>query len=306
MNSNGIQEVGEVGVAGVTVQLLDSLGTVLQTQQTSVSGFYLFDNLTPNAYSIQFILPTSGSFSSYAFTTALAGVDPSVDSDPNVSTGRTAQFSLTAGQALRTIDAGLVAVSGSTTTTTIVNTATTTTAATTIPPSTTTTPTVTSTTTPPLPTTTVPSVPTTTFTGSVLGNCRLSSVVWRDVNNNGIIDVNEAPYAGVTIQAVQGGLRFTAITNEKGEYTFNSLPCGDWTISIIDGLPAGVTPPPARTVRVLGVELTNDLAPFGIALQNDPALTGSNTLQSISFALSVLGLGGLMVSFRKRRSLNHQ
>ena len=43
-NANGIQDAGELGIAGVTVQLKDSTGTtILQTTTTDANGNYLFD-----------------------------------------------------------------------------------------------------------------------------------------------------------------------------------------------------------------------------------------------------------------------
>ena len=305
-DGNGIQNSGEAGISGVTVQLLDSVGSVLQTQLTNSLGAYLFDNLAPNSYWVQFTLPPSITGGAWAFTTTRTGSDTSVDSDADQSTGRSLQFSLVAGQALRTIDAGVVTQT-STTTTSVVGGSTTTApqSTSTIPQSTSTVPV--SSTTVPVSTTigTAPSTtivrPTTTFVGSVLGNCKISSTVWRDTNGNGLIDNNEVPYAGVTVQATQGSLRFIAVTNQLGEYTIANIPCGDWSVIIIDGLPAGVPTPPAKTVRVLGEQLTNNVAPFGIAVQTDPALTGSNTLRSLSFALSILGIGGLMATARRRR-----
>ena len=292
---NGLQNNGEAGVPGVTVRLLDPLGAIVQTQLTSSTGSYLFDGLNPGTYAIEFVLTGGGSGGSYAFTTARTGSDVSIDSDADQSTGRSLQFTLMAGDALRTIDAGVVTNTAPTTTIVTLN-PTTTTPSTTIPTVTTT-----PVTTVPGTSTTVPA-PTTTLGISVLGNCRIASTIWRDTNGNGVLDGTEVPFSGVTVQAAQGGLVFTATTNERGEYTINNLPCGEWTVTIIGGLPEGVPTPPAKTVRVLGEQVTNDVAPFGIALQSDPALTGGNTLRSLSFALSILGIGGLMATARRRRT----
>jgi hypothetical protein len=45
-NANGVQDAGEAGIAGVTVKLLDSTGTVVGTTTTDANGNYQFSNLT--------------------------------------------------------------------------------------------------------------------------------------------------------------------------------------------------------------------------------------------------------------------
>ena len=51
-NGNGCQDSGEAGIAGVTVTLRSSTGTVLATVTTDANGYYLFDNLVPATYSV--------------------------------------------------------------------------------------------------------------------------------------------------------------------------------------------------------------------------------------------------------------
>jgi hypothetical protein len=51
-NGNGCQDSGEAGIAGVTVTLRNSAGTVLATATTDANGYYLFDNLVPTTYSV--------------------------------------------------------------------------------------------------------------------------------------------------------------------------------------------------------------------------------------------------------------
>ncbi len=101
-NGNGQQDFGEGGRAGVVVNLLNSAGTVIATQTTVAGGIYLFANLTPGSYSVEFQLPTG-----FGFTTVNAGDDNS-DSDANQTTGRTDVYTLVSGQINRTADAGLV------------------------------------------------------------------------------------------------------------------------------------------------------------------------------------------------------
>ena len=101
-NDNGIQDIGEVGVPGVTVELLDCAGNVLATTLTDANGYYLFANLTPGDYRIHFVLPEGDEFSPMD-----QGSDDAVDSDADVTTGLTACTTLDAGENDMTWDAGI-------------------------------------------------------------------------------------------------------------------------------------------------------------------------------------------------------
>ncbi|MBJ7900019.1 MAG: hypothetical protein GC158_08900 [Cyanobacteria bacterium RI_101] len=58
LNANGIQEDGEAGIDGVTVNLLQN-GSVIDTATTDANGFYQFTGLTPGAgYQVEFVQPT--------------------------------------------------------------------------------------------------------------------------------------------------------------------------------------------------------------------------------------------------------
>ena len=102
-NGNGQQDAGELGKAGVVVNLLNAAGAVIATQTTDANGNYLFTNLTPGSYSVQFTAPTG-----YDLTTANVGAAAS-DSDANATTGITSQYTLGSGETNLTVDAGLVA-----------------------------------------------------------------------------------------------------------------------------------------------------------------------------------------------------
>jgi protocatechuate 3,4-dioxygenase beta subunit len=104
-NSNGLQDSGESGVAGVTVDLLNAAGTsVLGVTTTNATGYYYFTNLAAGTYDVQFFAPTGDNF-----TITSAGTNRAIDSNANQTTGLTAPVTLTAGQTDLTIDAGLVA-----------------------------------------------------------------------------------------------------------------------------------------------------------------------------------------------------
>ena len=101
-NNNGIQDEVGTGISGVTVELENTSGAVISTTTTDASGAYHFTGLAPGSYEVQFIAPTGD-----AFSAALQGGNPALDSNPNVSTGVTAPVTLVAGQTDNTIDAGL-------------------------------------------------------------------------------------------------------------------------------------------------------------------------------------------------------
>lgn len=102
VNCNGIQEAGEQGVAGVTVNLLDINSNVVATKVTDANGAYMFTGIAPGTYSIQFVLPAG-----YMFSPQGQGGNGALDSDANVATGQTVQVTLAAGQANLNLDAGL-------------------------------------------------------------------------------------------------------------------------------------------------------------------------------------------------------
>ncbi|MBL8119000.1 MAG: carboxypeptidase regulatory-like domain-containing protein, partial [Anaerolineae bacterium] len=102
MNANGVQDAGEPGVAGVTVNLYDGTNTLVDTQVTDANGGYLFVDLTPDNYTIEFILPTG-----YLFSPLDAGGNDATDSDADRTTGRTVTTTLISNEVDLTWDAGL-------------------------------------------------------------------------------------------------------------------------------------------------------------------------------------------------------
>lgn len=87
-NGNGIQDVGENGLATATVELLDTSlnpvndvnGSAVISQTTAADGLYHFTDLVPGDYVVQVTPPTG-----YVITTG--GADPDTDPDDNDSNG---------------------------------------------------------------------------------------------------------------------------------------------------------------------------------------------------------------------------
>jgi len=99
---DGIQDAGEAGIPGVTVKLYDSAGTLLlATSTTGPDGYYAFTGLDTGSYIVEFTKPAGSDPSPQD-----QGADDALDSDADPLTGRTMVFPWTAGEILRTIDAG--------------------------------------------------------------------------------------------------------------------------------------------------------------------------------------------------------
>ncbi|MCS6938969.1 MAG: SpaA isopeptide-forming pilin-related protein, partial [Roseiflexus sp.] len=90
---DGIREAGEPGIGGVEVRLLRSDGTLVATRTTDANGYYMFTDVEPGNYRIEFVIP-----SGYYVSPPRQGSDPGNDSDADPVTGRTPIFTLTPGQ----------------------------------------------------------------------------------------------------------------------------------------------------------------------------------------------------------------
>lgn len=109
-NADGEQNDGQTGVNGVTVKLYDASNTLVATTTTANdgsgnAGYYLFENLRPGDYQVEFVKPDGFVF------TAADQVGDSLDSDANTVTGRTATVTLQAGDNDLSVDAGLIELS---------------------------------------------------------------------------------------------------------------------------------------------------------------------------------------------------
>uniref|UniRef100_UPI0005596DEB DUF7507 domain-containing protein n=1 Tax=Desulfatiglans anilini TaxID=90728 RepID=UPI0005596DEB len=110
-NGNGLQDVGEAGVNGLTVRLLDAGENLIATALTADDGggnpgYYEFKGLLTGNYIVEFAAPNG-----CLFTTKNAdgsGIDGAFNSDANPSNGRTDLFFLKPGQNNPNIDAGII------------------------------------------------------------------------------------------------------------------------------------------------------------------------------------------------------
>ena len=105
-NRDGIQDVGESGVPGITVNLLDKKGELVESTLTDKNGHYLFNNLVPGDYIIEFdliSLPVG-----YGPTHQDQGGNDAADSDADTLTGRTQQITLMPGEFNDDLNMGVV------------------------------------------------------------------------------------------------------------------------------------------------------------------------------------------------------
>ncbi|HMQ97300.1 MAG TPA: SdrD B-like domain-containing protein, partial [Candidatus Nanoperiomorbaceae bacterium] len=101
MDADGVQDAGEPGIGGVTVNLLDGNGNFLETTTTQPDGFYQFTGLIPGDYIVEFVQPAG-----YESTTADQGGDDALDSDADETTGQSPVITIANGDDIQTIDAG--------------------------------------------------------------------------------------------------------------------------------------------------------------------------------------------------------
>jgi len=114
INKNGIQDAGEPGLVGIAAILRDKDGKEVARTVTDANGKYIFTDLEPGEYSVDFLVPEDKGLSP-----AGAGNDSTKDSDGRVSgtvtvDGKTYtvvstnKVTLVAGDAERDIDLGVL------------------------------------------------------------------------------------------------------------------------------------------------------------------------------------------------------
>jgi hypothetical protein len=93
-NANGVQDAGEIGINGVTVQLRDTANNLIATATTAGDGNYSFPNLLPGTYKVSIVT-----------STLMAGAIQTYDLD-GTGTANTATASVAAGQSRSDVDFG--------------------------------------------------------------------------------------------------------------------------------------------------------------------------------------------------------
>ena len=102
LNANGIQDEGEPGVGGITVELFNSFNQSMGTVMTDSEGMYMFMGLPQGLYYMSL-----ASNSGLTYTTPLAGNDPTKDSNVN-SDGVSALVNLAYQVMYMDLDAGIL------------------------------------------------------------------------------------------------------------------------------------------------------------------------------------------------------
>lgn len=91
-NGNGVQQTGEVGFTGITVQLFRG-GSLVGTTTTDSLGRYTFTGLGPGTYQVKVLAP-----SGYTISPQDQGGNDNLDSDFSPATGLTAPVTLAAAR----------------------------------------------------------------------------------------------------------------------------------------------------------------------------------------------------------------
>jgi CshA-type fibril repeat protein len=102
-NGNGMRDDNEAGLAGVVVKLYNDAGELRGVTETDSNGHYLFDNLVPGIYFVEFVIPDG-----YIFSPLSTVTDGDDDSNAEPTTGRTAPILVLAGDLALNYDAGMV------------------------------------------------------------------------------------------------------------------------------------------------------------------------------------------------------
>ncbi|MEM9777966.1 MAG: SdrD B-like domain-containing protein, partial [Chloroflexota bacterium] len=103
LNENGVRDNGEPLLDGVSVDLVDHTGTVVQTVLTA-SGIAIFDPVPANMLArVQVNLPTDA-----VFTARDQGSDESLDSDVNPNTGRVPLYNFKQSGLTIEVGAGII------------------------------------------------------------------------------------------------------------------------------------------------------------------------------------------------------
>ncbi len=200
-NANGNQDAGEPGVSNVLVTLYNSSNVAVRSTYTDVNGNYLFTDVTPGSYTVGVSLPPA-----FVFTTNSGAVSGATNSDIVPATGRTAAFTVNAGDQITYVDGGIKAQNSA--------------------------------------------------------NGSVGDYVWNDINKNGFQEPGEPGIAGVTVRLLDGttnAVIATTTTDINGKYIFNDLPAGNYKVEFVT--PAGYTTTTKLNSNVTASGVDSDVDP---------------------------------------------
>jgi len=205
-NGNGILDGAEVGVANVTVQLLDGANNVIGTLQTDASGYYRFDNIPAGTYTVRVAAsnfqpggPLNGTVSSTGNTAGTDSRDNGVD-NATPSTNGIVSGPVTLGAGLQPAGEGDIAAGlGAHGPNGDANDNLTVDFGFVVPPS------------------------------SSIGNR-----VWTDTNGNGLLDGAEVGVGNVIVQLLDSANTViqTIQTDASGYYRFDNVAAGTYSVRV--------------------------------------------------------------------------
>lgn len=206
-NNDGLLGIGEAGLTGVTVQLLDSGGAVARTATTDASGNYSFTELAAGVYRVR--LPASNFTTTGATAGPLVGFASSTGTNgsvsgpfeglsvPNPNGGADSDDNGQAGGILGTAS-GVVETGAITLT--------------------------------------AGAAPNTTLDLGVFKRLSLGNTVFSDANNNGTQDTGEPGIGNVSVRLLNPDAGFaqvaTTSTNAQGQYLFSNLVPGNYVVEL--------------------------------------------------------------------------
>lgn len=180
-DGDGVQDAGEPGVSNVLVTLYNNAGVAVRSTYTDVNGNYLFTDVVPGSYTVGFTLPPAMVFSPNNGAVSVAD-----NSDVNPATGRTASFTVNAGDQITYVDAGIKT--------------------------------------------------------QLVTNGSVGDFVWNDLDKDGFQDAGEPGIPNVTVRLINANTNAviaTTTTDAVGKYIFNDVAPGDYQVEFVT--PAGYT-----------------------------------------------------------------
>jgi len=102
-NSDGIISALEIGISGVSINLVAADGTIALTTLSNQDGIYTFTDPTPGVYSLSAIVPDT-----LALTQSMIGADPALYSHFSETDNSTSTFNVANGEIYNNINAGFI------------------------------------------------------------------------------------------------------------------------------------------------------------------------------------------------------